>query len=189
VCGREKHLYSIYRKMADKHLTFGEVMDIFGFRIIVDKVDSCYRVLGAIHNLFKPIPGKFKDYIAIPKANGYQSLHTALQSPFGFPIEVQIRTEDMERVAEAGIASHWLYKSGNGTNSNIAQTRAREWLHNLLELQQSAGDSMEFLENVKVELFPDEVYVFTPRGEIRAAPPRSTSPMRSTPTWATARWR
>jgi len=177
VLGREKHLYSIYRKMRSKHLSFNEVMDVFAFRIIVGSVDGCYRVLGAVHNLYKPIPGKFKDYIAIPKANGYQSLHTTLQSPYGFPIEVQIRTRDMETVARAGIAAHWLYKDGERvgrSNSNIAHARARQWLSNLLELQKSAGDSVEFLEHVKVDLFPDEVYVFTPNGEIRELPRGAT---------------
>ena len=169
VCGREKHLYSIYLKMRIKHLAFSDVMDVFAFRIVVDKVDTCYRVLGAIHNLYKPVPGKFKDYIAIPKANGYQSLHTTLLTPYGFPIEVQIRTVDMETVSEAGIASHWLYKTGSDSSS-IAHTRAREWLKSLLELQQRAGDSLEFLENVKVDLFPDEVYVFTPTGDILELP-------------------
>jgi RelA/SpoT family (p)ppGpp synthetase len=174
VCGREKHIYSIYRKMADKHLAFSDVMDVFAFRIVVDKVDSCYRVLGAVHNLYKPVPGKFKDYIAIPKANGYQSLHTTLLTPYGFPIEVQIRTIDMDTVSEQGIASHWLYKTGS-ESSNIAHIRAREWLKNLLELQQRAGDSLEFLENVKVDLFPDEVYVFTPTGEIMELPRGATA--------------
>lgn len=174
VCGREKHLYSIYRKMRNKHLAFSDVMDVFAFRIVVDKVDTCYRVLGAIHNLYKPVPGKFKDYIAIPKANGYQSLHTTLLTPYGFPIEVQIRTTDMETVAEAGIASHWLYKTGSDSSS-IAHIRAREWLKNLLELQQRAGDSLEFLENVKVDLFPDEVYVFTPTGDIMELPRGATA--------------
>jgi RelA/SpoT family (p)ppGpp synthetase len=174
VSGREKHLYSIYQKMQQKHLSFSDVTDVFAFRIVVDKVDSCYRVLGAIHNLYKPIPGKFKDYIAIPKANGYQSLHTALLTPYGFPIEVQIRTIDMDKVAESGIASHWLYKSGDASGG-ISHERAREWLKNLLELQQTAGDSQEFLENVKVDLFPDEVYVFTPRGEIMELPRGATA--------------
>ena len=174
IFGREKHLYSIYRKMHNKHLAFSDVMDVFAFRIVVDKVDTCYRVLGAIHNLYKPVPGKFKDYIAIPKANGYQSLHTALLTPYGFPIEVQIRTTDMDTVAEAGIASHWQYKTGSNSNS-IAHIRAREWLKNLLELQQRAGDSMEFLENVKVDLFPDEVYVFTPTGDIMELPRGATA--------------
>jgi guanosine-3',5'-bis(diphosphate) 3'-pyrophosphohydrolase len=174
VSGREKHLYSIYRKMQQKHLSFSEVTDVFAFRIVVDKVDTCYRVLGAIHNLYKPIPGKFKDYIAIPKANGYQSLHTALLTPYGFPIEVQIRTLDMDKVAESGIASHWLYKSGDASGG-ISHERAREWLRGLLELQQNAGDSQEFLENVKVDLFPDEVYIFTPRGEIMELPRGATA--------------
>ncbi|MDH5784114.1 MAG: bifunctional GTP diphosphokinase/guanosine-3',5'-bis pyrophosphate 3'-pyrophosphohydrolase [Chromatiales bacterium] len=174
VSGREKHLYSLYLKMQHKQLSFSDVTDIIAFRITVDKVDTCYRVLGAIHNLYKPIPGKFKDYVAIPKANGYQSLHTALLTPYGFPIEVQIRTQDMDKVAESGIASHWLYKSGNASGG-IAHERAREWLKNLLELQQNAGDSQEFLENVKVDLFPDEVYVFTPKGEIMELPRGATA--------------
>ncbi len=172
--GRQKHAYSIYRKMRSKHLPFNEIMDVYAFRITVDRVDTCYRVLGAIHNLFKPRPGTFKDYIAIPKANGYQSLHTALFGPHGVPIEVQIRTVDMDKVAEAGIAAHWLYKSNEGS-ANSAQARAREWLRNLLEMQKSAGDSIEFLENVKVDLFPDEVYVFTPRGDILELPRGATA--------------
>ena len=170
VIGREKHLYSIYKKMKTKGVSFSEVMDVFAFRIMVDKVDTCYRVLGVMHNLYKPVPGRFKDYIAIPKANGYQSLHSALVSPYGFPIEVQIRSEDMDKVAEAGIAAHWLYKAGDAGGASIAQARAREWLRDLLEMQKSAGDSLEFLENVKVDLFPDEVYVFTPKGEIMELP-------------------
>ena len=174
VQGREKHLYGIYKKMRNKHLPFTEVMDVYAFRIIVDSVDMCYRVLGAIHNLYKPVPGKFKDYIAIPKANGYQSLHTVLFSPYGVPIEVQIRTEDMNKVAEAGIAAHWLYKSGTDT-SNSAQVRARQWLLDLLEIQQHAGNSMEFLESVKIDLFPDEVYIFTPKGDIMELPRGATA--------------
>ena len=166
ILGRQKHLYSIYKKMQSKHLSFNEVMDVYAVRIIVDSVDMCYRMLGAIHNLFTPVPGKFKDYIAIPKANGYQSLHTILYTQYGVAIEVQIRTEDMNRVAEAGIAAHWLYKSGFESTGNNAQVRAREWLRGVLEIQQHAGNSMEFLENVKIDLFPDEVYVFTPRGDI-----------------------
>ena len=174
--GREKHLYSIYRKMRDKHLSFHEVYDVYAFRIIVDKVDSCYRVLGAIHNLYKPIPGHFKDYIAIPKSNGYQSLHTALFSPYGVPLEVQIRTGDMDKVSESGIAAHWLYKNGDGVSSHTnSQKRAREWMRGLLEMQQKAGNSMEFLENVKIDLFPDEVYVFTPKGEIMELPRGATA--------------
>jgi GTP pyrophosphokinase len=167
--GREKHLYSIYKKMRDKKLSFSEVVDVYGFRIIVDRVDTCYRVLGAVHNLYKPVPGKFKDYIAIPKANGYQSLHTALVGPHGIPIEIQIRTDEMHRISEEGIAAHWSYKTGDEQRGAI-QASASDWLKNLLELQQGAGNSMEFLEHVKVDLFPDEVYVFTPIGEIMVLP-------------------
>ena len=174
VIGREKHLYSIYDKMRGKNLSFNEVMDVYAFRIIVASVDMCYRVLGVVHNLYKPVPGRFKDYIAIPKANGYQSLHTVLFSPYGVPIEVQIRTEDMHKVAEAGIAAHWLYKGGDEAGNN-AQARARQWLHNVLEIQQYAGNSVEFLENVKIDLFPDEVYVFTPKGEIMVLPRGATA--------------
>jgi len=165
VSGREKHLYSIYKKMRDKKYTFSEIVDVYAFRVIVDRQDTCYRVLGAVHNLYKPVPGRFKDYIAIPKANGYQSLHTVLFGPHGIPIEIQIRTEEMDRLAESGIAAHWLYKTDNKETSLI-HVGAADWLKNLLELQQGAGDSMEFLEHVKVDLFPDEVYVFTPKGEI-----------------------
>lgn len=163
---RQKHLYSLYKKIRDRVGSFTEVFDVYAFRIIVDNVDTCYRVLGMMHNLYKPVPGKFKDYIAIPKTNGYQSLHTVLFGPYGVPIEVQIRTEDMERVAESGIAAHWLYKSSDKGSSNNAQARAREWLRELLEMQRNAGNSLEFLENVKIDLFPDEVYVFTPAGDI-----------------------
>jgi len=164
---REKHIYSLYKKIRDRAGSFNEVFDVYAFRIIVDNVDTCYRVLGKMHNLYKPVPGKFKDYIAIPKANGYRSLHTVLFGPYGVPVEVQIRTEDMERVAESGIAAHWLYKSSDkSSGANNAQTRAREWLRELLEMQRNAGNSLEFLENVKIDLFPDEVYVFTPAGEI-----------------------
>lgn len=162
--GREKHLYSIYDKMRSKRKSFAEIMDVYAFRIIVDDANTCYRVLGAVHNLYKPVAGRFKDYIAIPKANGYQSLHTTLFGMHGLPIEIQIRTRDMEEVANNGIAGHWLYKSQDSEGSSHA--RAREWLKGLLEMQQSAGDSMEFIENVKIDLFPDEVYVFTPQGEI-----------------------
>ena len=174
VVSREKHLYSLYQKMRSKRLSFDEVFDVFAFRVIVDQVDTCYRALGVVHNLYKPVPGRFKDYIAIPKANGYQSLHTVLFGPYGVPIEVQIRTEEMDGVAEAGIAAHWLYKSGDGGADN-AHTRAREWLRELLEMQKNAGDSLEFLENVKIDLFPDEVYVFTPRGEIMELPRGATA--------------
>jgi RelA/SpoT family (p)ppGpp synthetase len=175
VIGREKHLYSIYQKMRQKRLSFNEVFDVYAFRIIVDKVDSCYRALGIVHNLYKPVPGKFKDYVAIPKANGYQSLHTILFGPYGVPIEVQIRSVDMNRVAEAGIASHWLYKTGDAGGSATSQERARQWLRGLLEMQQSAGNSLEFLENVKVDLFPDVVFVFTPKGAIKELPRGATA--------------
>ena len=174
--GREKHLYSIYEKMRSKHLSFSEVFDVYAFRIIVDSVDACYRMLGVIHNLYKPVPGKFKDYIAIPKANGYQSLHTVLFGPYGLPIEVQIRSEEMQKVAEAGVAAHWLYKLGdNDSPQSTTQKRIREWMRGLLELQKNAGNSLDFLENVKIDLFPDEVYVFTPKGRIMALPRGATA--------------
>ena len=169
VVGREKHLYSIYKKMREKHLHFSEVNDVYAFRIIVDSVDTSYRALGVIHGLYKPVPGTFKDYIAIPKANGYQSLHTVLFGPYGVPIEMQVRTNEMDQVAEAGIAAHWLYKAGDSA-AKSAHKRAREWLRGVIEMQRQAGDSQEFLENVKVDLFPDEVYVFTPKGEILELP-------------------
>ncbi len=171
VLGREKSVYSIYKKMRDKVGTFNEVMDIYAFRVITDSEDSCYRVLGQVHNLFKPIPGRFKDYIAIPKTNGYQSLHSILRSKDQVRIEVQIRTELMDQMAEHGVAAHWLYKTGD---SHPAENKAREWLQSLLELQQSADDSLEFIENVKIDLFPDEVYVFTPKGKIIQLPKGST---------------
>ena len=174
VKGREKHLYSVYRKMRAKRLPLTEVLDVYAFRIIVDRTDTCYRVLGVVHNLYKPVPGKFKDYIAIPKANGYQSLHTVLIGPQGVPLEVQVRTEDMDKVANAGIAAHWLYKTGDG-GSTAPEVRAREWLKGVVEMQQGAGGAMEFLENVKVDLFPDEVYVFTPQGDIRRLPRGATA--------------
>ena len=174
---REKHLYSLYKKIRDRVGSFTEVFDVYAFRVIVDSVDTCYRVLGMMHNLYKPVPGKFKDYIAIPKANGYQSLHTVLFGPYGVPIEVQIRTDDMDRVAESGIAAHWLYKSSSDKSGggNSAQARAREWLRELLEMQRHAGNSLEFLENVKIDLFPDEVYVFTPAGDILELPRGATA--------------
>lgn len=174
VSGREKHIYSLYRKMSEKGLSFNDVLDVYAFRVVVENVDACYRVVGVVHNLYKPVPGKFKDYIAIPKTNGYQSLHTILFGPHGVPVEVQIRTQDMEKVAEAGIAAHWRYKTGDG-NQNGAQQRVRAWTQNLLEMQKSAGNSLEFLENVKIDLFPDEVYVFTPRGEIMELPRGATA--------------
>ncbi|MCF6217383.1 MAG: bifunctional GTP diphosphokinase/guanosine-3',5'-bis pyrophosphate 3'-pyrophosphohydrolase [Gammaproteobacteria bacterium] len=173
VFGREKHIYSLYQKMKRNHLNFSEVMDVYAFRIVVDSVDSCYRILGTMHNLYKPVPGKFKDYIAISKTNGYQSLHTILFGPFGVPIEIQIRTTSMDEVAEAGIAAHWLYKSD--ASESGSQVRAQEWLRELLDIQNSVGDSLEFLENVKIDLFPDEVYVFTPKGEIMELPRRATT--------------
>ncbi len=169
VVGRQKHLYGIYCKMRDKQRPFEEVVDVFGFRVVVDRVDTCYRVLGLMHSLYKPVPGRFKDYIAIPKNNGYQSLHTHLFGPQGIPIEVQIRTLDMQRVAESGIA---MYKSGAKRGS--PQNLAADWLGNLLEMQRGSGDSVEFLEHVKVDLFPDEVYVFTPRGDIQVLPAGAT---------------
>ena len=171
--GREKHLYSLYRKMRGKGLSFAEVHDVYAFRITVDTADACYRALGIMHGLYKPVPGKFKDYVALPKPNGYQSLHTVLFGPYGTPIEVQIRTADMHAVAEAGIAAHWQYKSGDSA-TNTAQKRARQWLKELLEMQKQSGDSIEFLENVKVDLFPKEVYVFTLAGDIMALPRGAT---------------
>jgi len=169
ITGREKHPYSVYRKMRDKGLSFSDVFDVYGFRINVETVDACYRALGVVHNLYKPVPGRFKDYIALPKANGYQSLHTILFGPFGAPIEIQMRTDDMHAVAESGIAAHWMYKTGEA-DSNTAQERTRRWLQELLEMQKQAGDPMEFIENVKVDLFPKAVYVFTPAGDIMDLP-------------------
>lgn len=173
IAGREKHLYSIYKKMAEKHLSFSEIMDVYGFRIIVDKVDTCYRVLGVLHGLFKPITQRFKDYIAITKANGYQSLHTTLFGPYGVPIEVQIRTDEMHKMAESGIAAHWLYKTEKIVFHN-AQSRAREWLKGILEMDKNSKNSLEFIEDVKTDLFPDEVYVFTPKGQIIELPAGAT---------------
>jgi RelA/SpoT family (p)ppGpp synthetase len=176
VIGREKPLYSMYRKMREKHLSFHEVFDKFAIRVIVDSVDTCYRTLGLLHNLYKPVPGRFKDYIAIPKGNGYQSLHTALFGPHSIAIEVQIRTADMDRFAESGIAAHWLYKARGDDSEHPLKTHgpAREWLRSLLDMQQSTGSSVEFLEHVKMDLFPDEMYVFSPRGDIYKLPAQST---------------
>nr|WP_284047559.1 bifunctional (p)ppGpp synthetase/guanosine-3',5'-bis(diphosphate) 3'-pyrophosphohydrolase [Guyparkeria hydrothermalis] len=174
ILAREKRPYSIYRKMQSKRLSFREVFDVFAVRVLVDSVDDCYRALGIVHNLYKPLPGRFKDYIAIPKANGYQSLHTILFGPHGIPLEVQVRTHEMHQFAESGIAAHWLYKA-QGDHGSVTQTRAREWLRDLLEIQQKAGNPQEFLESVKVDLFPDEVYVFTPMGEIIELPRRATA--------------
>ncbi len=169
---REKHLYSIYKKMRRKRAILNEIVDVYGIRIVVDKADTCYRTLGVVHSVFKPMPGRFKDYIAIPRVNGYQSLHTTLFGPNGVPIEAQIRTEDMHRVAESGIAAHWRYKAGEELGS-MQQERTREWISNLVELQED-GSSEEFLESVKVDLFPDKVYVFTPKGEILRLPSGAT---------------
>jgi len=174
VQGREKHVYSTYRKMIEKHLSFSEVHDIFGCRVVVDDVAACYLALGALHALYKPIPGKFKDYIAIPKANGYQSIHTDLIGPYGVPLEVQIRTEQMHRLAESGVASHWLYKDDTDKLSEL-QKQTHRWLQSLLEIQHQSGDPQEFLEHVKVDLFPDEVYVFTPKGRILSLPRGATA--------------
>ena len=173
VFGREKSLYSIYHKMLDKHLSFSQVLDIYGFRVIVKDVPSCYLALGALHSRYKPVPGKFKDYIAIPKGNGYQSLHTTLIGPYGTPIEIQIRTQSMHHLAEEGIASHWLYKDSEESGADL-QVKMHKWLQSLLELQSTTKDSSEFLEHVKVDLFPDEVYVFTPKGKILALPRGAT---------------
>lgn len=174
VKGREKHLYGIYEKMQTKSLAFAQVLDIYGFRILVDDVPSCYVALGVLHGLYKPFPGKFKDYIAIPKANGYQSLHTALFGPFGTPIEVQIRTHEMNKLAESGVASHWLYKTSE-TQINELHQKTHQWLQSLLESLAQSGDSVEFLEHLKVDLFPDEVYVFSPKGKIFAMPRGATT--------------
>ncbi|HMW77167.1 MAG TPA: bifunctional (p)ppGpp synthetase/guanosine-3',5'-bis(diphosphate) 3'-pyrophosphohydrolase [Rhodocyclaceae bacterium] len=171
VFGREKTLYSIYRKMKEKQLSFSQVLDIYGFRVVVGSVPACYLALGALHALYKPVPGKFKDYIAIPKANGYQSLHTTLIGPYGTPVEVQIRTESMHHVAQEGIAAHWLYKDTEQSGAEL-QIKTHKWLQSLLEMQ--SGDSAEFFENVKIDLFPDEVYVFTPKGKILALPRGAT---------------
>lgn len=175
ILGREKHLYSLYRKMRAKDLSLNEIMDVYALRIIVEDVSTCYKVLGLVHSLHKPVHGRFKDYIAVPKANGYQSLHTTVLGPNGVPVEIQIRTADMDNMAENGISAHWLYKSSFDENSgNEAEIRAREWLKGLLELQHNSGSSLEFIEHVKVDLYPDEVYVFTPTGEIFSLPSGAT---------------
>jgi guanosine-3',5'-bis(diphosphate) 3'-pyrophosphohydrolase len=174
VHGREKHVYSTYRKMIEKQLSFSEVHDIFGIRVVVKDVPACYLAMGALHALYKPIPGKFKDYIAIPKANGYQSIHTDLIGPYGVPVEVQIRTDHMHRLAESGVASHWLYKDDTDKLSEL-QKQTHRWLQSLLEIQHQSGDPQEFLEHVKVDLFPDEVYVFTPKGKILSLPRGATA--------------
>ncbi len=174
VRGREKHLYSIYRKMGVKRIPFNEIMDVYAFRIIVDDIDTCYRVLGIAHSLYKPVPERFKDYIAIPKINGYQSLHTTLFGPYGLPIEIQIRTVEMDKMATSGIAAHWLYKSDDGLQDK-SQLSAQRWVRSLLELQQNTGSPLEFIESMKVDLFPHEVYVFTPRGKIMELPANATA--------------
>ena len=175
ISGREKHLYSIYKKMLNKELMFNDVMDIYAFRIAVDDLDTCYRALGLMHNLYKPIETRFKDYIAVPKTNGYQSLHTSLVGPHGIPVEIQIRTHDMDQMADKGVAAHWMYKKAGDSAGHTAQQRARQWMQSLLELQQSAGSSFEFVENVKTELFPEEIYVFTPDGRIVELPMGATA--------------
>ncbi|MGR9107465.1 MAG: RelA/SpoT family protein [Gammaproteobacteria bacterium] len=173
VTGREKHLYSIYRKMVSKRISLSEVFDVYGCRLVVGSTDDCYRALGVMHMLYKPVPGRFKDYIALPKENGYQSLHTVLVGPYSLLLEIQIRTRDMHRMAESGIAAHWLYK-GETSDLNDSQQPANEWLRNLLEIQKSAGDSLEFIDNLKVDLFPQQVYVFTPKGSIVKLPKGAT---------------
>jgi len=174
VTGREKHLYSIYKKMTGKTVTFSQIYDIYGFRVIVKDLPTCYAALGVLHGLYKPIPGKFKDYIAIPKANGYQSLHTTLFGPFGTPIEIQIRSREMHNIADAGVAAHWLYKTTDA-HLTALQQQTHQWLQRLLEIQSESSDSVEFLEHLKVDLFPDEVYVFTPKGTILALPKGATA--------------
>jgi len=173
VFGREKSLYSIYRKMLEKRLSFSQVLDVYGFRVVVTDVPTAYLALGSLHALYKPVPGKFKDYIAIPKPNGYQSLHTTLIGPHGTPFELQIRTAAMDNVAQEGIASHWLYKDGESFGAELQQ-KTTKWFHSLLDLQSTAGDTSEFFEHVKVDLFPHEIYVFTPKGKIIALPRGAT---------------
>ncbi|GAL22021.1 bifunctional GTP diphosphokinase/guanosine-3',5'-bis pyrophosphate 3'-pyrophosphohydrolase [Vibrio maritimus] len=175
VLGREKNLFSIYNKMKTKEQRFHTIMDIYAFRVIVDTADTCYRVLGQVHSLYKPRPGRMKDYIAVPKANGYQSLHTSMVGPHGVPVEVQIRTEDMDQMADKGVAAHWAYKGNGDRTGTTAQIKAQRWMQSLLELQQSAGNSFEFIENVKSDLFPDEIYVFTPKGRIVELPLGATA--------------
>ena len=174
VSGREKNLYGIHQKMQDKHLSFAEVLDIYAFRVIVEETSDCYVALGLLHGLYKPIPGKFKDYIAIPKNNGYRSLHTILFSPFGAPLEIQIRSRKMHNIAESGIAAHWLYKDAD-TDALGMQKNTHQWLQSILDLQAENMDSVEFLEHIKVDLFPDEVYVFTPKGKIMVLPKHATT--------------
>ena len=163
--GREKHIYSIYRKMKERHRSFEEIMDVYAIKIIVDTPENCYRTIGHIHNLYKPVEGRFKDYIAIPKSNGYQSLHTGVVGLKGFPVEVQIKTQEMNDMAENGIASHWLYKSGDKSDFN-PQIRARRWVAGLLEMRENYDSTEEFIDSIKTDIFPDEIYVFTPQGKI-----------------------
>ncbi|HYN53359.1 MAG TPA: RelA/SpoT family protein, partial [Methylotenera sp.] len=174
ISGREKHLYSIYKKMAGKTTAFSQIYDIYGFRVVVKDLPSCYLALGALHALYKPIPSKFKDYIAIPKANGYQSLHTTLFGPFGTPIEVQIRNVEMHNIADAGVAAHWRYKASDAQLTALQQ-QTHQWLQRLLDIQSESSDSLDFLEHLKIDLFPDEVYVFTPKGKIFALPKGATA--------------
>ena len=174
VVGRIKSPWSIYSKMHGEHKSFTQLMDVYGFRVVVDNAMSCYMALGAVHALYKPVDKRFKDFIAIPKANGYQSLHTVLLGPFGAPIEVQIRTAEMDSVAESGVAAHWAYKTDSGP-ANSAQARAREWLSSLVDSSANTASSSEFIENVKIDLFPDEVYLFTPRGDILSLPRNATA--------------
>ena len=171
--GREKNLYSLYNKMKSQHISFSEVYDVYAFRVIVENIDQCYRAIGLLHGLYKPVPGKFKDYIALPKSNGYQSLHTVLAGPYGVPVELQVRTLEMDRLAESGIAAHWLYKTEG--ISNTTQTHAHEWLRNLLEMQKTSDESYGFVDTLKVDLFPQEVYVFTPKGKIVKLPRGATA--------------
>ena len=174
IAGREKHLYSLYKKMRTKDLSLSEIMDVYALRVVTDSIDKCYRALGIIHNLYKPIHGRFKDYIAMPKANGYQSLHSTVLGAHGLPVEIQIRTEAMDQMAENGVAAHWLYKSTNIDTENAAEFRAKEWLKEILEIQQSTGSSKEFIKNVKIDLYPDLVYIFTPAGDIIPLPSGAT---------------
>lgn len=175
VFGREKNLFSIYNKMKTKEQRFHTIMDIYAFRVVVEDADTCYRVLGQVHSLYKPRPGRMKDYIAVPKANGYQSIHTSMVGPHGVPLEVQIRTDDMDQMADKGVAAHWSYKGNGERTGTTAQVKAQRWMQSLLELQQSAGNSFEFIENVKSDLFPDEIYVFTPKGRIVELPAGATA--------------
>ncbi|MFY0664305.1 MAG: bifunctional GTP diphosphokinase/guanosine-3',5'-bis pyrophosphate 3'-pyrophosphohydrolase [Natronospirillum sp.] len=174
VYGREKHLYSIYQKMKEQHKPFKEIMDVYAIRIVTDSVEDCYKALGAVHSLFNPVFKRFKDYIAVPKVNGYQSLHTTVIGFNGIHIEVQIRTHDMDAMANHGIAAHWLYKENDSQNPTPTQARARRWINGLLEIQQQANSSIEFIEHVKIDLFPDEIYVFTPKGRIMELPKGAT---------------